>query len=76
MAQAKQFTKKGIEKLFKNLYPEGEINLGKSIWDWWYCTSENSKTINIKSSNLYGVAEELGLETKENIQKMKIAAGY
>jgi len=73
---SKQFTRKGIEKLFKIQYPEGEINLDGTSWNWWYCQSEDGKCIDIKGSNLYDVAEELGLVDKKDITEMKKLAGY
>ena len=72
----KQFTRKGIEKLFKAIYSEGEICLDGTCWNWWYCINENSRTIKIKGSNLYDVAEELSLVNKDEIISMKKLAGY
>jgi hypothetical protein len=74
--QPKQFTRKGIEKLFKTQYPAGEINIEGSTWSWWWTENENSRTKKIHGSNLYDVAEELMLKTYEEIHRMKIAAGY
>jgi methionyl-tRNA synthetase len=70
----KQFTKKQIEKLFKEIYTDGEIYLGKG--EWWYCESKESRCINLRCSNLYDVAEKLNLVPQEEIKEMKRLAGY
>lgn len=71
----RQFSKKEIEKRFKILYPDGEINLGRR--PWWYCTTSNSRCINLyHCSTLYDIAEALQLAPPEEISAMKKAAGY
>jgi len=70
----KQFTKKQIEKLFKTMYPTGEISLEKN--DMWYCTESESYCYSLNRCTLYDVAEQLNLVPIEQIKEMKQLAGY
>lgn len=74
MTVAKQFSKKQIEKLFHEQFPNGEINLTNN--DYWYCETSESKCISLRANNLYDVAEMLNLVPTDTINAMKKAAGY
>lgn len=73
----KQFSKKGIEKLFYATYSKGEICLDGSTYDWWWTPDiDNIKIKDIRANNLYDVAEKLNLVSPEEIAQMKKLAGY
>lgn len=76
MKQRKQFSKKEIERRFYEVYPEGEISLNGSFWNWWYVEKKTIRPKPIRASNLYDVAENLGLASSEEISNMKKLAGY
>jgi len=70
----KSFSKKGIEKLFKEKYPNGMISLEKN--NMWYCEEADSYCHTLRCSNMYDVAEHLNLVPLEEIKEMKKLAGY
>ena len=73
----KQFTKKGIEKLFMTLYPKGMLffeNPKKCFAT--YTTDTNIPCKTIYAYDLYTIASELKLATPQVISEMKKNAGY
>jgi hypothetical protein len=70
----KRFTKKQIEKLFAEKYPEGELFLQNG--NWFFAKNENEICKKLRVNNLYDIAEMLNLIDINTINAMKKAAGY